>query len=172
MRKSFLLFCMVLLIGSLAQAQGTPKSKGATAKSTASTATGTPDRALAQKVCDAWSSMDPGNAAPYYDKDAHAMFFDMTPLKYTGWAEYDQGARKVLADLQSLKFTLNPDLQFHRAGPSTVWLDGTMQTDMAMKDGTKQTIPTRWTAVWEKKGNQWLIVHEHVSAPVTLPEKK
>lgn len=153
MCKSFLL-SIVLLISSLVAAQGTP------------------DRALAQKVCDAWSSRDPGNAATYYDKDAHNIFFDLAPLKYSGWAEYDQGARKLLAEMQSLKFTLSPDLQFHRAGPSTVWLDGTIQTDMAMKDGTKQTIPTRWTAVWEKKGKQWLIVHEHVSAPMGAPEKK
>jgi ketosteroid isomerase-like protein len=28
----------------------------------------------------------------------------------------------------------------------------------------------RWTTVWEKKGPNWLIVHEHFSAPTEPPK--
>jgi len=30
----------------------------------------------------------------------------------------------------------------------------------------------RWTTVWEKRGNNWLIVHDHFSAPLPEPPPK
>jgi ketosteroid isomerase-like protein len=35
-----------------------------------------------------------------------------------------------------------------------------------MKDGKGLEADTRQTAIWEKRGGKWLIVHEHVSVPM------
>jgi ketosteroid isomerase-like protein len=35
-----------------------------------------------------------------------------------------------------------------------------------MKDGKAMDLDVRHTAIWEKRGGKWLIVHEHVSAPL------
>jgi ketosteroid isomerase-like protein len=36
-----------------------------------------------------------------------------------------------------------------------------------MKTGQKKSIEARHTAIWEKRGAKWIIVHEHVSVPYT-----
>jgi hypothetical protein len=35
----------------------------------------------------AWSDLDPAKAARFYAKEADLIFFDMAPMKYTGWSE-------------------------------------------------------------------------------------
>ena len=41
--------------------------------------------------------------------------------------------------------------------------------DGALKGGSPIHVVIRHTAIWEKRGNDWLIVHEHVSVPSSLP---
>jgi ketosteroid isomerase-like protein len=41
-----------------------------------------------------------------------------------------------------------------------------------MKNGAKGQFLLRWTGVWEKRGGQWLMIHEHTSTPLPEPEKK
>jgi len=40
---------------------------------------------------------------------------------------------------------------------------------MVKKDGTKEMIEGRWTAVFEKRGDNWIIVHDHFSVPLPSP---
>ena len=123
---------------------------------------------LMQKILTAWETMDPAKAAPFYAKEPDRVFFDIAPLKYTGWAEYSEGVKKVLADFSSLKFTLGPDVKALQRGNSA-WATATFRADLGLKDGAKETMDGRWTVVWEKRGKDWLIVHEHVSAPIPPP---
>ena len=168
MRTLLALVLVAAFSNSIAVAQTAPKAKSPTTKS-ASTAV--PGRALAQKIWDAWSTMNPDNAAPYYDHSASNLFFDIAPLKYDGWTQYADGVRKLLAEYQSIKLTLGSDVQFHPLA-NLVWADGTGTLDFSMKDGAQGQLPLRWSVVWEKIGGQWLIVHEHTSVPLPPPEKK
>jgi ketosteroid isomerase-like protein len=43
------------------------------------------------------------------------------------------------------------------------WTTSTLNTDVKLKNGPRMTDPIRWTAIWEKRGSKWLMVHEHVS---------
>jgi ketosteroid isomerase-like protein len=44
---------------------------------------------------------------------------------------------------------------------------------MVPKDGKTENLEGRWTVIWEKRGDNWLVVHEHVSVPLPpMPEKK
>ena len=122
-----------------------------------------------QKVLAAWETLDSAKAAPFYAKDADLKFFDLAPLKYTGWAEYAAGVDKVAADLKSIRFTLGDDARTYRRG-NVAWATATMRAEVATKGGAKQTIEGRWTLVWEKRGKDWLIVHEHFSAPLPSME--
>ncbi len=63
-------------------------------------------RPLMQQIWDAWGTLDPAKTAKYYSKDAKHVFFDIAPLKYTGWNEYAAGVKKAFADYSSGKFTL------------------------------------------------------------------
>ena len=121
-------------------------------------------RALIQRLYDAWSDLDPAKAAPFYAKDADHVFFDIAPLKYNGWAEYADGVPKAFAAYSSGKFTLGKDLRVHRHGNLT-WATATWRAELLKKDGTKENAEGRYTVVLEKRGDDWLIVHEHMSVP-------
>lgn len=125
-------------------------------------------KALMRRELDAWETLDPAKAAAFYAKDADNAFFDIAPLKYKGWAEYEEGAKKVLADFASGKFTINDDARAHQHG-NLAWATATFHADFVTKSGGKVPMDVRWTVVWEKRGKDWLIVHEHVSAPLPPP---
>jgi ketosteroid isomerase-like protein len=123
-----------------------------------------PDKVLLQKVWDGWSTLDPSNVAEYYATGPHT-FYDIAPLKYTSWDEYKAGVVKELADYKSAKFTVNDDAEIHPAG-QYAWVTATVKEDMTQKSGKREMGNFRWTAVFEKQNGKWVIVHEHVSAPI------
>ena len=127
-------------------------------------------RARIQQLYDAWSEFDPSKAAKFYAKDANLTFFDIAPMKYTGWNEYAAGVPKAFADYKSGKFTVGDDLQVHRHGNLT-WATCTWTGDLTKKDDTLEKAAGRYTVVFEKRGKDWLIVHEHMSAPLGAPAK-
>ena len=103
------------------------------------------------------------------------MFFDIAPLKYANWDEYQAGVAKVLEDYKAAKFTVNNDAKIHKAGDS-YWITATLASDLTHKSGKHEMATFRWTAVFEKQDanlgsvhllhGPWLIVHEHVSEPL------
>jgi len=113
----------------------------------------------------AWNSLNPNNAAPLYAKDADLVFYDIAPLKYRGWAEYEQGVRNVLSGFESLKLTLNNDLKVTRRG-NIAWTTLTVHLSAKQESGAQMEIDCRHTAIWERRGGKWLIVHEHFSTPL------
>ena len=125
---------------------------------------GVPDKILMQRIWDGWATLDPANVAQYYAKGPH-VFFDIAPLKYNSWDEYQDGVKKVLADYTAAKLTVNDDAEIHPAGDYT-WGTATVSEDLTKKSGEHETGAFRWTVVWHNEGGQWLIVHEHVSEPL------
>src|SRR3984957_4639765 len=61
-----------------------------------SSASAAPDKAYLQKIWDGWSTLDPDNVAKFYASGPHT-FFDIAPLKYDSWDEYEKGAKAVLS---------------------------------------------------------------------------
>jgi ketosteroid isomerase-like protein len=139
-------------------------SLATTKKSTSKAAGPVPDKAFIQKYWDAWSTLNSANAAQYYAAGPHT-FFDLAPLKYDSWDEYQKGAMALLADYKSAVFTVNDDLQLHSGG-DYVWGTATVKSDMTRKNSKRELSTFRWTVVFEKQGGKWLIVHEHVSEPL------
>ncbi len=119
-----------------------------------------------EKLSAAWSTLDPSKAAPFYAKDPKLPFFDIAPLKYTGWQEYQEGVAKVAAGLKSIQLTIEPDFQATQLG-NVAWASYTLTLVTQTKTGDVMKRQARGTDVLEKRGEQWLIVHEHVSVPMT-----
>lgn len=131
-------------------------------------------KAMMRKTATAWQTLDPAKAAPLYAKDAGLAFFDLAPLKYTGWKEYEAGTAQMFSTFSSLKMSVNDDARTEQRG-NVAWGTATVSTEVVNKDGSKwPPLDVRWTVVWEKRGSDWLIVHEHFSAPAPPPaaEKK
>lgn len=129
----------------------------------------TPDLApLVTKYWQAWEQ-GPDAAAPLYAKDPALVFYDLEPVKYTGWTEYKAGVvPNILAKFQTVKFTVNNDVKTTAHG-NVAWTTATVKGDGALKGGAPVHVVIRHTAIWEKRGADWVIVHEHVSVPSSLP---
>jgi ketosteroid isomerase-like protein len=159
MLRRFLIFTLCLIastVSGLAQVQ-----KPAMKKLPASPA---PDKTYLQKIWDGWSTLDTANVAKYYATGPHT-FFDIAPLKYDSWEEYEKGVKNVVSGYQSAKFTLNDDVSIHPHG-DLVWATATVKEEMTAKTGKIEMGTFRWTVVFENEDGKWLIVHEHVSAPL------
>jgi ketosteroid isomerase-like protein len=155
MHKRLLTILMCVLALSLS-------SLGASKKKTV--ATGAPDKAYLQKLMDGWSAGNPANMAQYYDQGDYT-FFDIVPLKYNNWAEYQKGVEEVLKGYKSFKLTVNDDAQMHTDGNLT-WAAATLKEDAITAAGKHELATLRWTVIFEKQGGKWLIVHEHTSEPL------
>jgi ketosteroid isomerase-like protein len=125
----------------------------------------TPGKPLMIKILGAWSTLDPDNAAPFYDKSAKNVFFDVAPLQYRGWADYEAGSKLSLGEFASLNGTLHSDSVQVHVSSATAWATGIVTLDGKLKNGNRLNFDGRWTVIWEHKGSKWLIVHEHLSAP-------
>ncbi|MGA9390706.1 MAG: hypothetical protein WBV69_09695, partial [Candidatus Sulfotelmatobacter sp.] len=106
------LFNLLLCLFTLALSSVAAPPKTAANKSSAGLA---PDKAYMQKIWDGWSTLDPANVARYYATGPHT-FFEIAPLKYNSWDEYEKGVKGVLAGYQSAKFTVNDDAANHPHG--------------------------------------------------------
>jgi ketosteroid isomerase-like protein len=123
-----------------------------------------PDKGLMQKIWDGWSTLNPDNTAQFYAKGPHT-FFDVAPLKYDNWDEYAAGVKKEFGGYKAAKFEVNDDARIYPSG-EYVWGTATIKFDMTTGSGKRELGTFRWTVVWQKKEGKWLIVHEHVSAPM------
>ncbi|MGH9532568.1 MAG: nuclear transport factor 2 family protein [Terriglobales bacterium] len=122
----------------------------------------------------AWETLDPAKAAQYYDKDPKLAFYDIAPFKYMGWEEYSKGVIDTFSGTyQSGKFFLHDDIHLHH-GPKVTWATATLDFEILRKDGGRELLKDlRWTLIWEKRGNDWLLVHEHLSVPMgTAPQSQ
>ena len=151
-----LLFSLALALCASAQTKKSEMKK--------STAGPVPDKAYLQKIWDGWSTLDTANVAGFYAAGPHT-FFDIAPLKYSSWEEYQNGVTKELADYKSAKFTVNDDADLHPAG-NEAWGTATVKYEMTHKNGKVEMGNMRWTVVFGREGGKWLIVHEHVSVPM------
>lgn len=122
-------------------------------------------RVLVPKIVEAWGTLDISKVEPYYAPDSDFAYFDIAPMKYNNWKEYRESVQKALFEPnRSIKATID-DLRIHRRG-SLAWATFTAALDIVSKQGAASHINARWTMVLEKRANGWIVVHEHVSAPL------
>ncbi len=116
----------------------------------------------------AWSTLNADNPAKYYAKDADLIFFDIDPVKYTSWQQYhDTFKNSVSPGFISLALTPNDDIKITRSGTLAV-ATLTFKLNAKLKDGSAPMEFTgRHTIVFQKRGAKWLIIHEHISKPLS-----
>lgn len=121
---------------------------------------------LIHQYCAAWSTGNTDNPAKLFAKESNLVFYDIAPLKYTGWEEYKQGVQKTFFEtMTTVTLTPKDDLAVTRRG-NIAWTSVTGHVSAKMKDGKGLELDYRHTAVWEKRGGKWLIVHDHISTPL------
>lgn len=174
MNQTISVVLIALLLGCVAVAQSPAKTRRAPRAAAGQppltdAEAGEQLRKRLQQVMNAWSTMDPDNAAKYYAKDAGLVFFDLTPLQYKGWDEYYVGTKKLFADYRELNIRLRDDAQVHFRG-DLAYATAIWDIFATLADGSKQELALRWTVILERRDGDWLVVHEHVSAPLPAAE--
>jgi ketosteroid isomerase-like protein len=155
------LFALSLCLIALSLSSFAKPSKPNAKKSSAGAP---PDKTYMQKIWDGWSTLDPANVAKFYASGPHT-FFDIAPLKYGSWDEYQNGVKGELSSYKSAKFILNDDVDVHPHG-DLVWATATVKEEMTTKAGKIEMGNFRWTVVFENQEGKWMVVHEHVSEPI------
>lgn len=123
-------------------------------------------RKLIDAYCAAWSSGNAENAARFYAKDDGLVFYDVAPFAYHGWKEYRAGVQKEFFDnMASGTLTAGKDLKVRRHG-TVAWTTVSMHFSEKTKDGKSLETDIRYTGIWERRPTSWLLVHEHLSAPL------
>ncbi len=120
--------------------------------------------AYLQEIWDGWGTLDAAHQAQYYAQGSPRVFFDIAPLKYNSWSEYQKGVTEELKVYKSAKFTVK-DVTMHPAGPD-YWGTALVDSVLTRKDGKDDVMTFRWTFIFSKEHGKWLLVHEHVSAPL------
>jgi len=157
-RFHWLLYVAFAFIGALLTFVGARAQQKATDDATF--------RKLIDGYCAAWSSGNPDNAAKYYAKDNDLIFYDLAPFSYKGWKEYSESTRDLFSgNVESLSLTADKDLKTVRHG-NIAWTTVSMRAFAKMKNGSTLDTPVRYTGIWEKRGKGWVLVHEHLSAPI------
>lgn len=123
-------------------------------------------RRLIDGYCAAWSSGNAEAPAKFYAKDNGLVFYDLAPFAYHGWKEYHDGVQKeFFANMASGSLTAGKDLRVTRRG-TLAWTTVSMHFSEKTKDGKATETQVRYTGIWEKRGKNWLLVHEHLSTPL------
>jgi ketosteroid isomerase-like protein len=174
MKFGIILICISLITSSVALAQsqtqtkpvGEKEVKPKTAAADKKMEKGTDEFAsLMSEYYAAWNTLDPANAAKYYAKDPDLIFYDLLPLQYKSWKAYQTGVSTLFQNFSAFRLTPNKDLTTTRRG-KIAWTTLTFHLSAKEKAGTAMEVDGRHTAIWEKRKGKWLIVHEHVSAPI------
>ena len=157
---------LAVVIALLASGQASAQATRTAAKPAPNSAVNNEFKKMIEAYYTAWSTLNPDNAARFYAKDADIVFYDVAPLKYNAWSEYRAGVIKAFTEpMLSGKLTPNDDLKVTQRG-NIVWTTVTFHLSAKPKAGGAMEVDCRHTAIWEKRGGKWLIVHEHVSAPL------
>lgn len=123
-------------------------------------------RKLIDGYCAAWSTGNADNPARFYAREDGLVFYDVAPFAYHGWKEYHDGVKKQLFNnLESGTLTAGKDLRVTRHG-MVAWTTVSMHFSEKTKDGKTSETEIRYTGIWEKRPAGWLLVHEHLSAPL------
>lgn len=157
-RWRWLMYVAMALAGALLTFVGARAQQKATDDSTF--------RKLTDAYCSAWSTGNAEAPAKFYAKDDGLVFFDLAPFAYHNWKEYHAGVQKEFLDSASaIKLTAGKDLRVRRRG-TLAWTTVSMHLSEIAKDGKSSEMDVRYTGIWEKRGPDWLLVHEHLSVPL------
>lgn len=112
----------------------------------------------------AWDSFDPSRVAEFYSKDPGNVYYDISPLKFTGWQQYAETAGKNLVGAHAKWSPNGDDFKAIKSGNLAV-TTMTMNLAFTNKAGATTQMQVRVTDVWDKQDGKWLVVHEHASVP-------
>lgn len=125
------------------------------------------------EYCAAWSTQEGQPNWSMIEKlyaDEELFHYDaVTPHSFTNVA----GMKVAFAQMQknlrleSLKLTARDELKTFRRG-DLVWTTVLQDVVVKTEDGNELKMVQRQTGIWEERDGNWVMIHEHLSAPSSL----
>jgi ketosteroid isomerase-like protein len=106
----------------------------------------------------------------FYAPDADVIIFDFAPPGVSrSWAEHRRGLeRKLFSNLLTNRFVPRQDVTLKLVGNNAAITTFTFDYENQARDGQQFQVTGRQTNVWERRGDNWVIVHEHGSPVPTF----
>ena len=111
-------------------------------------------RELVKTWSSTWSSKDTSAASRFYSKAPDLVFFDLGPT-HLGWEQYQKNIEKSFD-------RIDEDLRVV-VGDGMALTTATGHISYMMKNNKNFDSDIRFTGVWENKGGQWRLIHDHWS---------
>ncbi len=125
-------------------------------------------RALEVKLWETWNKrLNPADVRSYYSQKPDNLYFDFSPLKFVGWAEYERTAAQALAGGGYAETKINDDFTVIKQGDLVV-VAFTFEVKFFKAKGTPSTMAARETDVWTKEDGRWVILHQHMSTAANM----
>jgi len=111
-----------------------------------------------QKIMDGWDTLKTENVAGFYHR-ARPCLFRRFATEYNGWQELQTGVQTFLkasrpCALRSMTTRESPRREL-------AWGYATIKEEDTTTGGKHEMATLRWTVIFEKVGDKWLIAHEH-----------
>ena len=91
---------------------------------------------------------------------------------FSDWATADAYYRKFMTVPKTWRLDANGDVRTHIRG-AIAWSTVPLRGSGTMHDDTPIAMPeARVTLIFEKRGEDWLIVHEHGSSALPIPDEE
>ena len=138
------------------------------------------ERVLRDRTLDWVRSWRTGPDAPFdldavshiYARDETFSFYDFGRPHdgFSDWATAGAYYRKFMTVLKTWRLDAGDDLRIHVRG-TVAWSTVSLRGSGSMPDDTPIAMPeARVTLIFEKRDGDWLIVHEHGSAALPIPD--
>lgn len=102
-----------------------------------------------------------------YAPDADLIFYDaVLPQRFVGRDEMMDHGVEFFSILQSMNLKSTGDLDVREMGDDFAWTTTVISLEARTTGGKTIAFPMRQTAIWERREGNWMMVHEHVSAPI------
>lgn len=110
----------------------------------------------------------------FYAPEDNVIIFDFAPPGVsTRWETHRKGLeRELFSKLKTHRFMPRHDVTLRLVGEKAAITTFAFDYENEGKDGTKVMVTGRQTNVWELRGKDWLIVHEHESPIPHFVEKR
>ena len=163
--------CIALIEGGLAALAAQPAARSDAAP--ASRAAVFDARALQQRYVSAWRSrdgrFDVDALAKLYAADAGRVFFDAFTAEPTDWSfsrAWPVGEQPLVEGLRSFALVPLADPEVVALADDRVLTTGSYRMDLDLEKDGPQSGTLRQTALWERRGEHWVMTHEHLSVPL------
>jgi peptidoglycan-associated lipoprotein len=95
-----------------------------------------------------------------YDQETYSLSFDQQWAFNSGASNHRETLDRMLSNLESLKIELDPDVTVDRTS-ERVWTTRHFKANAVTKAGREVEISGWHSAIWEERGDRWLIAYEH-----------